>query len=111
MDRTIPSSLRPALETYEARLRARFGSRVREVRLFGSYARGEANERSDVDVLALIDGLSDTERLQAVDEATYLMLETGLALSPLPMATEKLDELRRRERALARALDTEGIVL
>lgn len=108
---SIPESLRPALEDYAARLRSRFGSRLREVRLFGSFARGEANERSDVDVLALVDGLTDAEMLQVVDDATFVMLETGLPLAPLPMATEKLDALRRRERALARVLDQEGIAL
>jgi predicted nucleotidyltransferase len=31
---------------------------VRKLRLFGSYARGEANEDSDVNVLVLVDGLT-----------------------------------------------------
>jgi predicted nucleotidyltransferase len=41
-------------------LRAAFGSRLRAVALFGSYARGEATERSDVDLaVVLSDRLAD----------------------------------------------------
>jgi predicted nucleotidyltransferase len=108
---TIPPSLRPALEAYAARLRPLFGGRLRELRLFGSYARGEANEDSDVDVLVLVDGLTDHEIGVAAGEAAYVLIATGLPLAPLPMATEQLDELRRGERLLARDLDAEGIAL
>lgn len=109
MRRTVPPSLRPALDAYATRLRTRFGARYQELRLFGSYARGEATEHSDVDVLVIVDGLTEVERLVVVDEATAVMLETGLSLAPLPLSRDKLEELRRRERALARTLDEEGI--
>lgn len=107
----IPSALRPALDRYAARLRARFGERLREMRLFGSYARGEAHEDSDVDVLVLVDGLTDREIGAAAGDAAVVAMETGAALAPLPMATERLDDLRRSERLLARVLDEEGVLL
>src|SRR4051812_37672519 len=108
---TIPSSLRPALEAYAARLHPIFGDRLRELRLFGSYARGEAHEDSDVDVLVLVDGLTDREIGVVAGEAAQVLIATGLPLAPLPMATEQLEELRRGERLLARDLDAEGITL
>jgi uncharacterized protein len=111
MPMAIPPSLRGALDTYAERLRARFGGRLREVRLFGSYARGTATEQSDVDVLVVVDDLTEAERLTIVDEATAVMLETDLPIAPLPLSHDKLEEIRRRERALARTLDREGIVL
>jgi hypothetical protein len=40
---------------FVAGVRARFGARVAGIRLFGSYARGEAHEESDVDCLVLLD--------------------------------------------------------
>jgi len=88
-----------------------FGERLRELRLFGSYSRGEADEDSDVDVLVLVDGLTDLEIGLVAGEATYTMIETGVPLSPLPMSTERLEQLRRGERLLAKDLDTEGIPL
>jgi predicted nucleotidyltransferase len=111
MPRAIPSSLRPALLAYEARLRPIFGARLRELRLFGSYARGEAHEDSDVDILVLVDGLTDREIGVVTGEVAHVIIATGLPLAPLPMATERLEELRRGERLLARDLDTDGITL
>lgn len=107
----IPSSLKPALTEYQERLRAIFGPRLREVRLFGSFARGDAHEDSDVDVLVLVDGLSDLEIGAAAGEAGPISARTGLPLAPLPMATERLEALRRGERLFARVLDEEGIAL
>lgn len=111
MDRRIPPSLKPALDAYAARLRHIFGERLREIRLFGSYARGEANEDSDVDVLVLVDGLTDLEIGVAAGEVAPVIIATGLPLAPLPMATERLEMLRRSERLLARELDAQGIPL
>lgn len=107
----IPPSLRPALEQYRERLRARFGDRLRSVRLFGSYARAEADEDSDVDVLAVIDDLTDAEIGIAAGEVAPIIVATRLPLAPLPIATERLDALRRAGRLLARDLDAEGIEL
>ena len=44
-------------------------------------------------------------------EVAHVIIATGLPLAPLPMATERLEELRRGERLLARELDTDGITL
>ena len=109
MGRTLPASLRPALAEYAGRLRALFGDRLSDVRLFGSFARGEAHEDSDVDVLVLVDGLTDLEIGVVAGEVAPVIVKTGLPLAPLPMATERLAELRRSHRALARSLDDEGI--
>lgn len=111
MHHAIPPALRSAVDVYAGRLRGIFGSRLRELRLFGSYARGEADEDSDVDVLVLVDGLADHEIGVVAAEAAYVLIETRVPLSPLPMSTAELERLRRGERLLARDLDTEGITL
>jgi uncharacterized protein len=109
--RTLPAALRSALAEYADRLRAVFGDRLVDVRLFGSFARGEAHEDSDVDVLVVVDGLTDLEIGLAAGEVAPVIVKTGLPLAPLPMASERLAELRRQKRALALALDSEGISL
>ena len=105
----IPPFLLAPLRAYEARLRTLFGERLREVRLFGSYARGEAHEDSDVDVLVLIDELNDIEIGLAAGEVAPIVVATGLPLAPIPMSTQRLHELRTAERLFARVLDEEGI--
>lgn len=107
----MPESLRPPLSAYARRLRSLFGDRLRGVVLFGSHARGEADEYSDVDVLVVVDGLTDLEIGAAAGEAAHVILEHRIPLSPLPMSTERLDALRRAERQLAREIDREGIAL
>jgi len=109
MQRALPVSLRSALAEYAARLRVVFGDRLVEVRLFGSFARGEANEDSDVDVLVLVQGLTDLEIGLAAGEVAPVIARTGLPLAPLPLASEKLAQMRREQRGLAQALDREGI--
>lgn len=111
MPRTLPVSLRPALAEYAQRLRALFGDRLVDVRLFGSFARGEAHEDSDVDVLVLVQGLTDLEIGLVAGEVAPVIARTGLPLAPLPMASEKLAEMRLQKRGLAHALDREGISL
>jgi predicted nucleotidyltransferase len=102
----LPASLRPPLEALGV-----FGERLREMLLFGSYARGEAHEDSDVDVLVVIDGLTDLEIGLVATEATPVALRTGLPLAPLPISTERLAELRRTRRSLAVELERDGVAL
>lgn len=111
MPRALPSSLRPALAEYARRLRSVFGERLLEVRLFGSFARGEAHEDSDVDILVLVQGLTDLEIGLAAGEVAPVIAKTGLPLAPLPMAFEKFAEMRRQQRGLAQEIDREGISL
>jgi uncharacterized protein len=85
----MPPHLRPVLLELRARLARSFGERFCDMRLFGSYARGEATEESDVDVLVLIDALKQAEIAVVADATTRLALETGVPLASLPMASER----------------------
>ncbi|HEX7670731.1 MAG TPA: nucleotidyltransferase domain-containing protein [Polyangiaceae bacterium] len=102
-----------ALTRFRTALGERFGERLREVRLFGSQARGEANEDSDVDVFVSVDGLTGAERSEILTLAYHADLagEEDVLLSPLAYSTEQADELRRRERRLLRDIDREGVAL
>lgn len=107
----ISSSVRTALERYRDRLRLRFGERLRAVVLFGSHARGQAHEDSDVDVLVVVDGLTSLEAWEAAGDVAPVAIETRLPLAPLPISTERLESLRKSERLLAQVIDSEGIAL
>ncbi|MCA8975169.1 MAG: nucleotidyltransferase domain-containing protein, partial [Planctomycetes bacterium] len=62
----LPSTLgdaeRTAIGEFVDFIRGRFGRRVRQLQLFGSRARGEGNEDSDVDILVVIDDLTGGEQ-------------------------------------------------
>jgi predicted nucleotidyltransferase len=70
-------------ELYGAR---RYGGLV----LYGSYARGEADEGSDVDLLVLLEGEVDPVRelIRLEDVKWPLALESGYALSVLAVSVE-----------------------
>lgn len=101
----------PLARELARRLRERFRDRVRDVILFGSYARGEAHEDSDIDVLALIAGLTRAEKVEIIDLATDLALPTGMRLSVLSMDPDGFQDLVRLEARLARDVQGEGIAL
>jgi predicted nucleotidyltransferase len=103
--------VRTALESFARALRDRFGARVAEVVLFGSHARGSANEESDVDVLVAIDGLTEPERVEAIDCAYWVdhRADDWVGLSPLVYSTEEVARLRQGGRRLLRDIDREGM--
>jgi uncharacterized protein len=94
-----------ALAALRARLTTRFGDRLASMTLFGSRARGEGHEESDLDVLVLVNGLSPAERRTVFDDALGVELETGLAVSPLPRSREKF----AAQSALARDVCRDGM--
>jgi predicted nucleotidyltransferase len=111
----MPGHLSPAEADAIAELvdaaRALLGVDLFELLLFGSRARGEGNEDSDID-LALVVTPEGRARRNAVYDAAYdIGLRHGVLLAPTLIERERLDELRRRERLFARELDRDGIPL
>ena len=55
-------TIRQILAELRSRLSALYGERLKGVYLFGSYARNEADEESDVDLLIVLDGVENYSR-------------------------------------------------
>jgi len=70
---------------FRRRLEALYGERLRDVILYGSYARGEADDGSDIDVLVVLDDFGDEEaELHRMDPiADELSLEHDVVISNL----------------------------
>jgi predicted nucleotidyltransferase len=102
---------RAALESLVGWVRGRFGARVRELTLFGSRARGEGDEDSDVDVLVAVDDVTSTEARDIAHVCGDLLTEHDVIVSPLVLATARLEELRRRERLIVREIERDGVRL
>jgi len=71
----LDESTRAILEEVHSELRGVYGARLREVCLYGSYARGEEREGSDMDILVVLDDIQD------VGQELGRMSELGSALS------------------------------
>src|SRR3989304_4195999 len=74
---------RAALSDYLARLRARFSERVLRVILFGSRARGEGGDESDLDVLVVVDDGDWRFHDQIADESVEPWLIHRALISPI----------------------------
>ena len=81
------ADLVPALTPLAEGLRSLYGPRFRGLVLYGSYARGEADEGSDVDLLLLLEGPVRTEReILRIEPLKWpIALSLGLTLSVLPV--------------------------
>lgn len=100
-----------ALLDYRVRLVAQFGDRLERVALFGSRARGEAREDSDIDVLVCIRGADWRDEREAAGIAGDAVLVTGVWLSPAVYASERFQRLLVQESPFARAVEREHIPL
>lgn len=86
----IPDEIKPALEEI-------YGNRLKGIILYGSYARGEATEGSDIDLLILLENVNNAweEREKAADLIWKLDLKYNTVISILPV-DEKDFQTRRK---------------
>ena len=81
-------SIDPVISTFLSELRSSLGPAVREVWLFGSRARGDAQEGSDYDVLVVAEG-AVPELRRMVQDAEWACMERHNALVSGIVYTER----------------------
>lgn len=106
---TPPSLATSVVDRFARALRRRYGNTVLEVRLFGSFARGEADEESDLDVAVVLETADWERRREVIDLATDTGLPHGLLVSPTVFDRDTWETWRRQERALVRDIEREGV--
>jgi predicted nucleotidyltransferase len=87
----LPADLAALLRRLDVELRGLYGEeRYGHLILYGSYARDEADEGSDVDLLVLLEGEVDPVRelIRTEDVKWALALASGSALSVLAVGVE-----------------------
>ncbi len=79
-----PCTIKSLLIDTEVEMRSIFGNNLRDVKLYGSYARGEQTDESDVDVFVLVDmpkSKLNSYRRRVSDISSELDLKYGTLLS------------------------------
>ena len=105
-----PSEGKRISEQAARRLADAYGDRLRQVFLFGSWARGEAHEESDVDLVVVLDHVVDraSESERIVDALFNLEADSRRAIEAFPVAEA---DVRERSRRLVRAALDEGVLM
>jgi predicted nucleotidyltransferase len=103
---------RAALEELRRRLHQRFGDRVVKLAFFGSRARGEGDEESDLDVAVVIRGYEPLPEIDEVDEiVSDASLTGGVCVNTVRFDEMEYEDYVRRERPIVTAIETEGVPL
>ena len=102
---------RRAAHRFAGALRERYGEALVDVRLFGSCARGEMREDSDVDVAVVLRAVDRRTKRDVIDLASSIGLEHDVLLSPTVLDQETFERWRAQERLLVMDIEREGLLL
>ncbi len=99
----LPENKRKAISEFIRILRDSFGDRVKKVILFGSVARGDFNDESDIDVLVVGDvRLEDVSRI-----TSQILLKYGEVISAMVRSEEEV--MSRKSFSFYRSILGEGV--
>ena len=106
---------RRALAELVDRLRQRYGDDLLRVVLFGSKARGDFDEESDLDVLVVVTQIPNAaywrHRREIIEETYDLELEHGIVFSLLVQDEPEYARMRQWNLLINRNIEQDGIVL
>lgn len=91
-----------ALEAFLEKIRDRLGDKVKEIIVFGSYARGDYDEESDIDIMIV----GDVSLNEVIEISTEVLLRYGELISPIVVTPE---EFKKRNDSFIRTIKKEGI--
>lgn len=100
-----------ALARFTARVRAALADTLIEMRLFGSNARGDATEASDIDVLLVVSRIDPEVERKVSDAAFEASLEHDALIAPVLVSRARYEDKVWRISDLAVAVEREGIPL
>jgi predicted nucleotidyltransferase len=93
-----------ALDEFVKEVREKHGNKVEKIIIYGSYARGESTEESDIDVLVVGDVTLD----EMVDISFPLLLKHGVYISPHVMTGDHFSHLDREGYGFVKNVKREG---
>lgn len=84
--RYMPQTIQRLIEQYVAEIKKIYGSHLRQIILYGSYARGDFRPDSDIDIMILLD-MSDLELKAYSQKLSYMTydfnLDNNLDIKPI----------------------------
>ena len=93
-DMEIQKKYRGAVEEFVRRVLGRYRDKIDSIILFGSVARGEAKEDSDIDVLIVVKKEDFKLRRALIGVAFDILLETGNDISVKVLSKNEFEDRR-----------------
>ena len=98
------------LDTFKTLLSKRIS--LYKMILFGSRARGDATQYSDMDILIIIDKTPAEQDLDYISDCAWEAgFEHGIVVVPIVFTKDEWENSPERYSLLAQAVETEGILL
>jgi len=110
MKRKISGKIKTILDEVKKCLKEIYGDKLKGIILYGSYARGDFTDGSDIDLILLLEDMKDplAEREKYFNEIWKLDLKYDTVISLLPL---KEEEYRKRKLPVILNAKREGISL
>jgi len=92
-------------------LKELLGDHIVKLILYGSKARGDYADESDIDIAIIVQGLTRELKNQILDMVADIEMEYLIPLSTLILSEEDFELLKKRERRIALDIEKDGIPL
>jgi predicted nucleotidyltransferase len=100
-----------AISAYVQQVVAHFGDDVVSITLYGSQARGEAHEESDIDLFVVVRHDTPTLRQTLADLAWRVQFEHDVVISDIIRSVDQLSRMQANRFPYYQSIEREGILL
>ncbi len=107
----LSSQEQKALSLFKKDVQKICGSSGWEIRVFGSRARQEGSENSDVDVLILLSKFDQNKKVAIWDAAYDVFGKTDILISAHVLSVDQFEQMRKRERLITKNIERDGFIL
>ena len=100
-----------ALSLFKKEIQKICGTSGWEIRVFGSRARQEGSENSDVDVLILLSKPDQRKKIAIWDAAYDVFTKTDILVSAHVLSTDQFEQMKKRERLIIKNIERDGFTI
>lgn len=106
-----PINKETSLQQFIASVKKKYSDKTKEIILFGSFARREATEESDIDVLVITTG-NRFEMQKNLSEITVeILLRTGVYISAKAVSVEEYSFMKKINTGFYQNIAREGVAI
>lgn len=107
----MKQDIKHIIDEFVEQLRMKFQENILAVKLYGSYARGDSTNNSDIDVLVVVKDASLEKKLKIMDVSADISLKYNTLLVALIMSQKHYDKGCSNNSLLIKKIEREGVEL